>query len=95
MAIFTADVRTIPSVMAGKFLRAGDVFVQAAAVVASVVSIMVCIGLYWFLHSTDMGRLIRASAQDRDGARLCGVNVGRMYLIAFCIGVGSLGLSNT
>jgi branched-chain amino acid transport system permease protein len=48
--------------------------------------------LYWFLRSTEFGRLIRASAQDRDAALMCGVNVDRMYLLAFCIGVGSLGL---
>jgi branched-chain amino acid transport system permease protein len=92
LAIFSADVRTIPSAMAGKFLRLGDVFVQAAAVVAAVASILVCVGLYRFLHATELGRQIRAAAQDRDGARICGVNVERMYLIAFCIGVGSLGL---
>jgi branched-chain amino acid transport system permease protein len=92
LAIFSADVRTIPSVMANKVLHTGDVFVQAAAVIAGAASIAVCIGLYWFLHTTETGRLIRAAAQDRDGARMCGVNVDRMYLIAFCIGVGSLGL---
>ncbi len=92
VAIFSADVRTIPSIMAGRFVKFGDVVVQASAVLASVVSVLVCLGLYRFLHATELGRQIRAAAQDRDGARMSGVNVERMYLIAFCIGVGSLGL---
>ncbi len=73
-------------------MRIGNVFIQAAALIASAVSIALCLGLYWFLRSTELGRLIRASAQDRDAALMSGVNVDRMYLIAFCIGVGSLGL---
>src|SRR6202171_6310925 len=92
LAFFTADLHAIPSVLAGQVVRFGDVFIQAAALIASAVSIALCLGLYWFLRSTELGRQIRAAAQDRDAALMCGVNVDRMYLLAFCIGVGSLGL---
>jgi branched-chain amino acid transport system permease protein len=92
LAIFTADVHTIPSAMSAKILQVGSVFIQAAAVVASIVSIAICLALYWFLHATELGRRIRAAAQDRDAALMCGVDVDRMYLLAFCIGIGSLGL---
>jgi branched-chain amino acid transport system permease protein len=92
LAFFTADLHAIPSVLSGNALRLGNVFVQTAALIASAASIALCLGLYWFLRSTELGRLIRAAAQDRDAARLCGVDVDRMYLFAFCIGVGSLGL---
>ncbi len=92
LAFFTADLHAIPSVLSGHVVRIGNVFIQAAALIASAVSIALCLGLYWFLRSTEPGRLIRAAAQDRDAALMCGVNVDRMYLLAFCIGVGSLGL---
>src|SRR5882672_4907951 len=92
LVFFTADLHAIPSVLSGQIVRFGNVFIQAAALIASAVSIALCLGLYWFLRSTELGRLIRASAQDRDAALLSGVNVDRMYLLAFCIGVGSLGL---
>lgn len=92
LAIFSADVHTLPSTVASGVLAFDTVFVQTAAVIAGAVSIIVCLGLYWFLHRTETGRQIRAAAQDRDAARMCGVNVDRMYLLAFCIGVGSLGL---
>jgi branched-chain amino acid transport system permease protein len=92
LVFFTADLHAIPSVLSGQVVRIGNVFIQAAALIASAVSIALCLGLYWFLRSTELGRLIRASAQDRDAALLSGVNVDRMYLLAFCIGVGSLGL---
>jgi branched-chain amino acid transport system permease protein len=92
LALFTADVHTIPSALSAKTLRFGDVFVQAAALIASVASIVACLALYWFLRSTELGRQIRAAAQDREAALMCGVDVNRMYLLAFCIGTGSLGM---
>ncbi len=92
LALFTADVHTVPAAISSHILKFGNVFVQAAAVIASVVSIAICLSLYWFLRRTDLGRRIRAAAQDRDAALMCGVDVDRMYLLAFCIGVGSLGL---
>jgi branched-chain amino acid transport system permease protein len=92
LAIFTADLHAMPSVLSGHIVRIGNVFIQAAALIAGAASIAVCLGLYWLLRSTELGRQIRAAAQDRDAALMSGVNVDRMYLIAFCIGVGSLGL---
>ena len=92
LAVFSADVHTIPTTLAPGVVVLGSVFVQTSALIAAAVSIAACVGLYGFLHRTETGRQIRAAAQDRDAARLCGVSVDRMYLIAFCIGVGSLGL---
>lgn len=92
LATFTADLRAIPSVMAGRIVRVGDIFIQSASLIACLASILICAALYAFLHTTERGRMIRAAAQDRDAARMCGVNVDRMYLLAFCIGVGTLGL---
>ena len=92
LALFSADVHTIPSTIAPGVVAFGSVFVQTSALIAALASIIMCVALYIFLHRTEVGRKIRASAQDRDAARLCGVDVGRMYLLAFCIGVGSLGL---
>ncbi|UZE47848.1 branched-chain amino acid ABC transporter permease [Rhodopseudomonas sp. P2A-2r] len=92
LVLFTADVHTVPSVMSARVVQVGGVFVQVAAILASVASVVVCLALYWFLHSTETGRRIRAAAQDRDAALMCGVDVDRMYLLAFCIGIGSLGL---
>ncbi len=42
--------------------------------------------LFYFLGHTDFGRAIRATAQDRDTARLMGIDVDRVYLVTFAIG---------
>jgi ABC-type branched-subunit amino acid transport system permease subunit len=92
LVFFTADLHAIPSCPVRTCRAFRQCVHPGRGLIASAVSIALCLGLYWFLRSTELGRQIRASAQDRDAALMCGVNVDRMYLLAFCIGVGSLGL---
>jgi branched-chain amino acid transport system permease protein len=49
--------------------------------------VLLTIALFWFLLKTDLGRSIRATAQDKEAATLMGVNSGRITVITF--GVGS------
>jgi branched-chain amino acid transport system permease protein len=92
LVVFSADLRTIPSAFSSSKFYIGDVIVRSTAAVACVVSIAVCIGLYLFLKNTALGRSIRATAEDAAAAQLCGISSERMYMLAFCLGVGSLGL---
>ena len=48
-------------------------------------------GLWFFLTRTDMGKSIRATAQDNDAALLMGVNVGKMRVITFGLGSALVG----
>jgi len=48
-------------------------------------------GLYILLQKTDLGKAIRASAQDKEGAALVGVDIQRIGLITFGIGVACVG----
>jgi branched-chain amino acid transport system permease protein len=49
--------------------------------------------LFVFLHRTDLGKAIRATAQDQTVARLMGINVERIYLITFVLGSAFTGLA--
>jgi branched-chain amino acid transport system permease protein len=51
----------------------------------------VMIGLYVILNRTWLGRAIRASAVNPQGASLVGVNVGGVAALTFAIGVATAG----
>lgn len=50
-----------------------------------VISVLLVGGLYWMLARTRVGRAMRAVAQNRTGAGLIGLEVDRVYLVAFAL----------
>lgn len=70
------------------FLRAGT-----GQLLTFAVSLLLVAGLHWFLHNTFLGRAVRATAQNRNAAQLMGVNVKNIYVFAFGLGCGCLGLA--
>lgn len=54
-------------------------------------AVLITACLWFFLAKTDMGKSIRATAQDLDAALLMGVNVERMRVITFGLGSALVG----
>jgi len=50
------------------------------------ISILILIGLYFFLYKTSYGILVRASMQDREMASAMGIDVNRVLITTFVIG---------
>ncbi|MGQ9492474.1 MAG: branched-chain amino acid ABC transporter permease [Anaerolineae bacterium] len=64
----------------------GIVSVGATRVIASLVAIFLMAALLLLLSKSRLGIALRAIAQDRDAAAVCGIDVNRMNPIAFGIG---------
>jgi branched-subunit amino acid ABC-type transport system permease component len=62
-------------------------------IIAFVVSFVLAIGLFIMLRSTDFGRSIRAVHQNAHAASLMGINVGRVQVLTFALGIGILALA--
>ncbi|HEX2922395.1 MAG TPA: branched-chain amino acid ABC transporter permease [Chloroflexota bacterium] len=48
---------------------------------------------HWFFHNTRLGKLMRATAQDKQTARLMGVNIGLMTALTFAFASALGGLA--
>ncbi len=57
-----------------------------------IVSALIVGGLYYVLIKTSIGKAMRAVAQNRTGAALVGLEVNRIYLIAFALSAALAGL---
>lgn len=93
LMIFGGQPARTPSVVESKLLILGDVVLQVPHVIAFGVSFVLAGGLYIMLRSTDFGRSIRAVHQNAHAAALMGINVGRVQVLTFALGIGILALA--
>lgn len=82
---FTADERTISAVYSLEAFTIGPVRVPIVRLAGLVVAVVAALALEWLLSRTRFGRALRATSEDWTRAALTGVNVRRIYLIAFAI----------
>ncbi len=76
-------------------LLVGPFILPLSRVVACVVGIGMVAGLSWLLASTRAGRMIRATAQDWEMARMLGVNPKTVYSVTFGLGAGVSGVAGS
>ncbi len=69
----------------------GPLFVDVARLVTFAVAVVLTLALSLFLYRTDLGRLIRAAADNHYGALVIGADVRRVYATAFGIGAACVG----
>jgi len=70
----------------GSALQLGGVTIQRAAIF-TIGALLVCAALlYYFINRTKLGRGMQAVSQDPDTARLMGINVDRIIVVAFALG---------
>lgn len=91
LLIWKADYRSIEAITST--LKYGEVRISVARLVAFVIAAVISVFVYLFLEKTYSGTAISSIAQDRDAAKLMGVNVDRMYLITFGIGSACVGVA--
>ena len=92
LMIFGPDVRSVNVDITYESILIGGLPVNLARLIAFAAAIIVAGGLAWWLKHSEMGRSIRATAQNRDAAALSGINVPLVYNVTFGIGCAVLGL---
>lgn len=90
-AAFTNTQRVTSPGYATDAFFLGDIFIPKGQLYAGLVSLAIIAGLSAFLKYSRFGYAIRATTQNREAAELLGVNVGRVGLVSFGIGIALAG----
>ena len=70
----------------GPAVNLGGVVIQRAAVFTLVALAICTVVLFIFVNRTRLGRAMQATSQDPDTARLMGINVDKIIMVAFALG---------
>ncbi|QKH39378.1 branched-chain amino acid ABC transporter permease [Achromobacter pestifer] len=88
---FKSDTRTIDTAYTLSTVEIGPAMIALPKVIAFWGALAVAAVLFWIIRSTDLGRAIRAVAKEKQGAKLMGIDVEKVYALSFGIGMACLG----
>ncbi len=93
LLLFGADYRTVKTAYTGKVWDIAGLFIMRPRLIGFVFSVVLILLLELYLRKTNFGRAIRATSQDREAARLMGIDDYKVYNITFGIGTVILGFA--
>jgi branched-chain amino acid transport system permease protein len=92
---WTADYRTVNTAYSGLTWNWGGIVLPVSRVATFFAAMLVILGLYSLLYRTEIGRGVRATAQDREMARLTGVPIFKIYTFTFALATSITGLAGS
>jgi branched-chain amino acid transport system permease protein len=88
---FGPEPQRVRSALGASAVWLGPLFIDVARLITFAVAIALTLLLSLFLFRTDIGRSIRAAADNPYGALVIGTDVRRVYAIAFAVGAACVG----
>ena len=84
--IFGSDSKMLKNFMISTNITVGTFSISVGTLVTLICAAVIMAGLTLFVKYTKLGRAMVAVSEDRDAARLMGVNVNLIIMITFAIG---------
>jgi branched-chain amino acid transport system permease protein len=93
--IFSSNYVSVKTSYSDATFFIGGISFSMALTIAFVFACVLTGAMFWFLLKTDLGRSIRAVAQDAEAASLMGVNADRIRTITMGMGAGLVAAAGT
>src|ERR1700683_1444417 len=95
LLLFTANYRTVETPYSYSAIHIGPIYIAVAKLIAFAVAMALSAALWVFLRSTDLGKAMRAAAQNPDVAMLMGINPDRVFAVAVGIALALAGAAGS
>jgi branched-chain amino acid transport system permease protein len=89
--LWTGNFRMITNPIASGSVRILSASLSRGQVVAGLASVAIGFAVWWIINKTRIGWALMATAQNRMSAPLMGINVNKMFALAWGIGLASVG----
>src|SRR6185437_2289823 len=83
LLVFSANYRTVHTFYSDEAFHIAGFYIPVAKLIAFVVAMALSGALWVFLHTTDLGKAMRAASQKPEVAVLMGINPNRVFAVAF------------
>ena len=90
---WSPDYRAIGQSLVSGRIGISGVFIGIPQLLASIGAVVTTGLIYWFIHRTEMGMALMATAEDAEAASLMGINSERMYALAWGLGAACVGVA--
>jgi branched-chain amino acid transport system permease protein len=81
-----ADTQNYPNPIPRSKMEIGGAVLELRQVLVWIVAFALMVGLHIFVRRSRLGKAMRATAQDQEAARMMGVEVDRVVVLAFFVG---------
>jgi branched-chain amino acid transport system permease protein len=93
LVLWTADAHFVRTAYYAVVVRLGGAAFNLAQLVAFAIAVLATAALFAFLRWSYTGKIMRATAQDRQAASLMGIDTGRVYALTWAVGVTCVGVA--
>lgn len=91
---FSATFRTVNTELSGFWrVGSGNLTIPITRTYVLLAALLIMILLHLFLQYTRLGKSIRAAAQNREAARIVGIEINSVYAITFAICIAITGVA--
>jgi branched-chain amino acid transport system permease protein len=93
LVLWTADARFVRTDYYAVIVRLFGAAFNVAQIAAFAIAVAATTALFAFMRWSYTGKLMRATAQDRDASSLMGIDTDRVYAVTWAVGITCVGVA--